>query len=420
MISQLGRYEIVGELGQGAMGIVYKAKDPLIDRIVAIKTISLNLAMDEKEEYEARFYQEAKAAGRLSHPNIVTVFDVGKSGDIAYIAMEFLEGRELRDILNDNNRLPVDQVLDIVVQVALGLAYAHEHGIVHRDVKPSNIMVVRDGHAKITDFGIARMASASVRTQTGMVLGSPKYMSPEQVMGKLTDQRSDIFSLGVMLYEMLVGQAPFAGENVNAIMYQIMNTVPPPPSASNPAVPGMLNFIVAKALAKKLDDRYQNAKEFANDLRACRDTIPRSSVPIEAIKPTKPAPDAALPDAIPAIGRAEASAEESKPVATMGLSPSFDSFGATMRLAQMTAPENIEEIAKTLQMVRPSMDAINQAAPPANQPRAAASSTIPVAAERSPARASKAGEPATAKSGNLLLIIILALIIIGLISVLIS
>jgi serine/threonine protein kinase len=216
MISQLGRYEVLDEIGQGAMGVVYKARDPLIDRVVAIKTINLSMAMDEKEEYEGRFYQEAKAAGRLNHPNIVTIYDVGKSGNVAYIAMEFLEGRELRDIMNDGALLPVDQVLHIVAQVAQGLAYAHEHDIVHRDVKPSNIMVIRDGHVKITDFGIARMASSSVRTQTGMVLGSPKYMSPEQVMGKAIDQRSDIFSLGVMLYEMLTGEAPFNGENVNA------------------------------------------------------------------------------------------------------------------------------------------------------------------------------------------------------------
>src|ERR1035437_5483487 len=258
MISNLGRYEIISELGQGAMGVVYKASDPLIDRIVAIKTINLGLALDEKEEYEGRFYQEAKAAGRLSHPNIVTIFDVGKSGDVAYIAMEFLQGKELRDILNEGETLPVERVLDMTAQVALGLGYAHEHGIVHRDVKPSNIMVGSDGHVKITDFGIARMESASVRTQTGMVLGSPKYMSPEQVMGKLIDQRSDIFSLGVVLYEMLTGRAPFAGENVNAIMYQTLNSIPPPPGSVNSAVPDMLNFIVAKALAKGLDDRYQN------------------------------------------------------------------------------------------------------------------------------------------------------------------
>ena len=285
MISQLGRYEVIGELGQGAMGIVYKAKDPLIDRVVAIKTINLGLALDEKEEYESRFYQEAKAAGRLNHPNIVTIFDVGKSGDVAYIAMELLEGRELRDIMNDGGLLPVEQVLDIVAQVAQGLAYAHEHEIVHRDVKPSNIMVIRDGHVKITDFGIARMASSAVRTQTGMVLGSPKYMSPEQVMGKALDQRSDIFSLGVMLYEMLTGQAPFNGENVNAIMYQTLNAVPAPPNTINPAVPEMANFIVAKALAKKLEDRYQNAKDFAVDLRACRDTLPRSGKQIDVSSP---------------------------------------------------------------------------------------------------------------------------------------
>ncbi|MDD5180132.1 MAG: serine/threonine-protein kinase [Gallionellaceae bacterium] len=412
MIKQLGRYEIIGELGQGAMGVVYKAKDPLIDRVVAIKTINLGLAQEEKEEYEGRFYQEAKAAGRLSHPHIVTVYDVGKSGDIAYIAMEFLQGRELREILNDGQRLPVDQVLDITAQVALGLDYAHEHGIVHRDVKPSNIMVVRDGHAKITDFGIARMASSAIRTQTGMVLGSPKYMSPEQVMGKLADQRSDIFSLGVMLYEMLTGQAPFTGENVNAIMYQTLNTVPPSPSTLNPEVPGMLNFIVAKALAKGLDDRYQNAKEFANDLRACRNAMPHPSVSFDAVKP-QPALSAQIPDAIPAIGRAEADADESRPVPTMGLSTAFDSFGATMRLAAMTNDEEaIEELSKTFKMVQPTMSAINQAAPVDAKPKAAA----PAPAV---ARHDKTDEPAV-KNGNLMLIMIIALVLIGLVLAFIS
>ncbi|MBI5436856.1 MAG: protein kinase [Nitrosomonadales bacterium] len=405
MISQLGRYEIIGELGQGAMGIVYKAKDPLIDRVVAIKTISLNLALDEKEEYEARFYQEAKAAGRLSHPNIVTIYDVGKSGDVAYIAMEFLQGRELRDVLNEEPRLPLDQVLDIVVQVAQGLAYAHENGIVHRDVKPANIMVVRDGHVKITDFGIARMASASVRTQTGMVLGSPKYMSPEQVMGKPIDHRSDIFSLGVMLYEMLTGQVPFNGENVNAIMYQILNAVPPPLNTLNPAVPDMLNFIVAKALAKAPDDRYRDAGEFANDLRACRNAMPRSA----AAKP-QAAPITPLPDSIPMVRHEGAEAEESKPLATMGLSAVFDSSAATMRLAAMTgSPEDVEELARTLKVARPTMEAISQAAPPIAKPKAA-ERPLPAQAQRS----GTANPPG--KSGNLLLIAILALVLIGLVS----
>lgn len=360
IISRLGRYEVISELGQGAMGVVYKATDPLIDRVVAIKTINLGLAQEEKEEYEGRFYQEAKAAGRLSHPNIVTIYDVGKSGDVAYIAMEFLQGREIRDVLDEGQLLPVRQTLDIVSQVALGLAYAHEHGIVHRDVKPSNIMMIRDGHVKITDFGIARMESAAVRTQTGMVLGSPKYMSPEQVMGKLIDQRSDIFSLGVMLYEMLTGKAPFLGENVNAIMYQTLNGVPPPPSTQNPEVPDMLNFIVAKALAKSLDDRYQNAKDLADDLRACRDALPRSS-DNNAVAKSPASTTTALPDAASIVARVD-EGDESKPVPTLGLSTAFDSFDATLRLAAMTASsEEVEELSKTFKMARPSLEEINRA-----------------------------------------------------------
>ena len=405
MISQLGRYEVLGELGQGAMGIVYKAKDPLIDRVVAIKTINLGLALDEKEEYEGRFYQEAKAAGRLNHPNIVTIYDVGKSGDVAYIAMEFLQGRELRDIMNDGKLLPVDQVLDIVAQVAQGLAYAHEHDIVHRDVKPSNIMLVRDGHAKITDFGIARMASSAVHTQTGMVLGSPKYMSPEQVMGKAIDQRSDIFSLGVMLYEMLTGQAPFNGENVNAIMYQTLNAIPVPPSTLNPAVPEMINYILAKALAKKLEDRYQNAKDFAADLRSCRDTLPRSGKQID-VSPT--GGEKKLPDAISITGSKEASDEEAKPAATAGLSQAFDSAAATMRLAALTATsEDVDELSKTLKMERPSAEAIKQAAPVAKVTRPAVPSAPPRRAE----------PPSRPGGGNLLLTIIVLLVLLGIVAI---
>lgn len=403
MISHLGRYEVVGELGQGAMGVVYKATDPLIDRIVAIKTITLSLAQEEREEYEARFYQEAKAAGRLSHPNIVTIFDVGRSGDIAYIAMEFLQGRELRDILNDDKLLPVDQVLDIVSQVALGLSYAHEHGIIHRDIKPSNIMVGRDCQVKITDFGIARMASAAVRTQTGMVLGSPKYMSPEQVMGKLTDQRSDIFSLGVMLYEMLTGQPAFTGENVNAIMYQTLNAIPQPPRSLNPAVPEMLNFIVAKALAKDLDNRYQNARDLANDLRACRGTMPSSVVSTEI---TNPANNITQADASASVGESD---DESDSGVTMRLSPSFDSAGATMRLAAMTASqEDVDELSKTFKMSRPSIEEINRAAPQA-----------PVFAKRPLNNAPHSEDEAhSSKGGGIMLMAIVVLILIGLISAL--
>jgi len=360
MISQLGRYEVIGELGQGAMGVVYKARDPLIDREVAIKTINLSLAMEERDEYEARFYQEAKAAGRLSHPNIVTIYDVGRSEDIAYIAMEYLHGRELRDILNETKLLPISEVLAIVIQVAQGLAYAHEHDIVHRDIKPSNVMIVRDSHAKITDFGIARMASAAVRTQTGMVLGSPKYMSPEQVLGKEIDRRSDIFSLGVMLYEMLTGQVPFIGENVNAIMYQTLNSIPAAPSSANPAVPEMLDYILAKALAKDLDARYQNAHDLADDLKACSDSMPHDAAAAadKGRRGTKKAGKFAAGD--------DAAV---KPVAALGLSSSFDSSEATMRLAAMTASkEDVEELSRTLRIARPDLGEINRG----NSPKIAA------------------------------------------------
>jgi len=197
---QLGRYEILSELGQGAMGVVYKARDPVLDRVVAIKTINLTLPKDELAEYEARFYQEARAAGGLNHPNIVTIYDIGKSDRVAYMAMELLEGEELRSILSSHEPLPISEALDIGAQVAEGLAYAHERQIVHRDIKPANIMVVRDGLVKITDFGIARMRTNEVKTMTGMILGSPKYMSPEQVAGKRADHRSDLFSLGVLFY----------------------------------------------------------------------------------------------------------------------------------------------------------------------------------------------------------------------------
>lgn len=404
MISQLGRYEVLSELGQGAMGVVYRARDPLIDRVVAIKTINLGLALDEKEEYEGRFYQEAKAAGRLSHPNIVTIYDVGRNDDVAYIAMEFLEGRELRDIMNDGGLLPVHQVLDIVAQVASGLAYAHEFGIVHRDVKPSNIMVVRDGHVKITDFGIARMASSSVRTQTGMVLGSPKYMSPEQVMGKLTDQRSDIFSLGVMLYEMLTGVAPFTGDNVNAIMYQTLNTIPAPPNTLNSAVPQMVNFIVAKALSKGLEDRYQEAKDFADDLRSCRDMLPRSGHRADASK-SPAGGERKFPDAFDVTARMDMSENEANTTSQRVISQLFDSAAATMHLAALTASEaEVDQLSKTLKMEVPSPEAIKQAGQKAKILQ-------PVKHE------SWVDTSSQTASGRFLLLMILLLILIGVLSI---
>ncbi|MBI1174893.1 MAG: protein kinase [Sideroxydans sp.] len=282
MISHLGRYEIIEELGRGAMGTVYKATDPLIERFVAIKAINLHMLPEkEKGAYKARFYQEAKAAGHLNHPNVVTIHDLGESGDIAYIAMELMEGRELQSIIDGDKHLAVEDALHIAIQVATGLFYAHQHGIVHRDIKPTNIMVLGGNHAKIADFGIARMPSSLTLTQTGMIIGSPMYMSPEQIMSESTDARSDIFSLGIVLYQMLTGRLPFAGDNANSLMFAIVNEAAEKPSSLNPEVPDALDRIVAKCLAKKPEERYANANELAEDLRSCLDKLVRTKTGLE-------------------------------------------------------------------------------------------------------------------------------------------
>jgi serine/threonine protein kinase len=269
LIKKLGRYEILSELGKGSMGIVYKAIDPLIDRTVAIKTINLNLSVDEIACFVERFNSEAKSAGRLNHPNIVTIYDVGRTDDVAFIAMEHLEGQELKEIITSKQKLPPARIVEITAQVADALAYAHDNGVVHRDIKPANIMVLRNGVVKIMDFGIA-MTSSGSETQAGTILGSPKYMSPEQISGKAVDNRSDIFSLGAMLYELLTGISAFGGgssSNITAIMYQVMNEIPDPPTKVNPSLPAAFDYIVSRALAKKPEERYQSAREMADDLR---------------------------------------------------------------------------------------------------------------------------------------------------------
>ena len=248
------------------MGAVYKAVDPLIERPVAIKTINLDLSKEERAEFEVRFYREAKSAGRLSHANIVTIYDVGETDDIAYIAMEYLEGESLREMLDSGVVLPIEMIRSIAARVASALHYAHENHVVHRDIKPANIMVTPNRDVKIMDFGIAQVPTGS-RTQLGTVLGSPKYMAPEQVAGQPTDGRTDIFALGVVLYEMLTGTTPFNADNLSAIMYKILHEEPTPPSTINARVPVPFDRIVSRALAKRPEDRYQTAREFARDLR---------------------------------------------------------------------------------------------------------------------------------------------------------
>jgi serine/threonine-protein kinase len=345
---KLGRYLIESELGRGAMGVVYKAKDAVLERIVAVKTINMGLEGEDAANYEARFYQEARAAGGLNHPNIVTVYDVGKAGDVAYMAMEFIEGEELRALMREGHPLPVARALSVAAQVAEGLGYAHSHGVVHRDIKPANIMVSKESPVKITDFGIARMRASGELTQTGMMLGSPKYMSPEQVIGKRADHRSDIFSLGVILYEMLAGAAPFNGENVTSLMYQIVNFVPAAPSAVNGAVPQLLDYIVAKMLAKTLEDRYQDAAEAARDMRKCERELAEAPAGGAPMRPpglaSGPQPElvdtqsrtAMLAQTLNRTRQADSTDDPAAPPPARGLAHSFDSMEATQRLAAMT------------------------------------------------------------------------------------
>ena len=350
--AKLGRYAILSELGRGAMGVVYKASDTMLERTVAVKTVNMALERDGAEKYEARFYQEARAAGSLNHPGIVTVYDVGKEGDIAYMAMEFIEGVELRSLIGEGRALPVSQAVSIASQVAEGLAYAHQHNVVHRDIKPANIMVLAGGAVKITDFGIARMRTAADElTQTGMMLGSPKYMSPEQVIGKRADQRSDIFSLGVILYEMLTGTAPFGGENVTALMYQIVNFAPPAPSAVNHAVPVLLDYIVAKMLAKPLEERYADAQALARDLRDCERQMSAPQAILQAPRPhglaSGPQPELAVTQAQAVVmaqtlnrtRQEDVAPEHSTAPPARGLAHSFDSAEATQRLASLTGAD---------------------------------------------------------------------------------
>ena len=266
----LGRYQVEKELGKGAMGVVYLGRDPKINRVVAIKTMALSQEFDEEElvEVKERFFREAETAGRLNHPNIVTMYDAGEEHDLAYIAMEFLKGRDLTPYTKPGALLDVNKVASIVARVADALSYAHGNNVVHRDIKPANIMYEPESdQVKVTDFGIARITDSS-RTKTGMVLGTPSYMSPEQLAGKKIDGRSDIFSLGVTLYQMVSGHLPFSGDSMAQLMFRIANEAHPEVRTYNPAVTEALAAIIDRALAKDMDVRYQTGQEMARDLRA--------------------------------------------------------------------------------------------------------------------------------------------------------
>jgi serine/threonine-protein kinase len=267
----LGRYEVERELGKGAMGAVYLGKDPKISRVVAIKTMALSqeFEKDELDEVKERFFREAETAGRLTHPSIVTIYDAGEEHDLAFIAMEFLKGGDLTKYVKKDTLLPLPKVLSMVKRAADGLNYAHANNVVHRDIKPANIMYdMETDTLKITDFGIARITDSS-KTKTGMVLGTPSYMSPEQLAGKRVGGQSDLFSLGVMLFQMVTGELPFKGDSMATLMYKIANEPHPAPETINIKLPRCVSLIINRAMEKDTEKRYQTGAQMAEDIDKC-------------------------------------------------------------------------------------------------------------------------------------------------------
>ncbi len=270
-VVMLGRYEMLRELGRGAMGVVYMGRDPKINRVVAVKAIPLAEEFDPEylEEARLRFFREAEAAGRLNHPDIVTVFDAGEDSGLAFIAMEFVNGQHLSEFATEGNLLPVATVLDLMARTAEALAYAHSNNVIHRDIKPANIMYDSESDTlKITDFGIARLTDSN-QTRTGIVLGTPSFMSPEQLEGKNVNGNTDLFALGVSLYQLLTGQLPFRGASMTKLMFVIANEPHRPATESRPELPAVLDEFLARALAKQPQDRFADGNAFSQALRAC-------------------------------------------------------------------------------------------------------------------------------------------------------
>jgi eukaryotic-like serine/threonine-protein kinase len=266
---RFGRYEVVGELGRGAMGVVYKARDPQIDRLVALKTVSLQGQEPERdEEFRQRFFVEAQAAGRLHHPGIVAIFDAGEDPEThnPYIVLEYVAGESLSRMLSREKKLPPAKALRLAEEIATALDYAHEQGVVHRDIKPANILITEDGHAKIADLGIAKLNLAQF-TLPGHVLGTPAFMAPEQLSGEGADGRSDLFSLGVILYAMVTGHSPFHGNSATTVCFKVVNREPVPASALDLDLPRALDAVISRAIAKDPNARYQRGSDFAADLQ---------------------------------------------------------------------------------------------------------------------------------------------------------
>ncbi|MGE4244199.1 CHASE2 domain-containing serine/threonine-protein kinase [Ramlibacter sp.] len=334
----LGRYQVEKELGKGAMGVVYLGKDPKIGRVVAIKTMALSNEFEGEELNDARerFFREAETAGRLQHQNIVTIFDAGEEHELAYIAMEFLKGRDLVDYCKDGALLPMPRVVSIVARVAEALAYAHRQNVVHRDIKPANIMYEHDSDTvKVTDFGIARITDSS-KTKTGLVLGTPSFMSPEQIAGKKVDGRSDLYSLGVMLFQMLAGVLPFRGDSMAELMYKIANEEAPDVRIIRKEIPERLAQILARSVAKKPEARYQDGDQFAADLRAVLGEL--SGLPAAA--------PAALASGVAGAGAAAAEGEKTLAFQTTAPTQAGDNEKTVVMGAPGAAPPSYDATSK--------------------------------------------------------------------------
>jgi eukaryotic-like serine/threonine-protein kinase len=284
--SRIGRFEISGVLGEGAMGVVYLAHDPQIERPVAIKTLRPSAAGASAGELESRFLKEAKLAGRLQHPNVVTIYEAGQDGNVPYIAMEFVDGEPLTRFLGSRDALTVGQRVEVVRQTALALQHAHERGVLHRDVKPGNILLTRDRRVKVADFGIGKLLSATADlTRTGQMIGSPAYMSPEQIRGAKLDGRSDYFSLGVVFYELLTGVRPFPGDSITTLVYQILHTEPRDPNEVRADLPPAARDVFARLLAKAPDQRPKDGEEFLAEIRRIADQLGQAETTIALTAP---------------------------------------------------------------------------------------------------------------------------------------
>lgn len=342
-----GRYQLLEELGRGAMGVVYKAFDPVIGRSVAVKALRLNATGSgmSPSELVSRFQTETRAAGSLTHANIVSVFDAGEEDGLFYITMEYVEGSSLQDRLDKGQVFPLQRILHVMGQACSGLGYAHKRSIVHRDIKPANILLAPDDTLKITDFGTAKILQLGT-TQSGHVIGTPSYMSPEQVKGKLVDGRSDIFSLGVILYELITGEKPFPGQNVTTVIYKIVNTEPIPPKELDASVPAGLNFIVTKALAKDPGARFGTCEELLEALKRYPELGPSTEETVRLVRPTSVS-SASAGGSKPGAAAGAAVAPAMEPVAVSeqamaaaGVAAKASAKGAKIGVRKRAAPKN--------------------------------------------------------------------------------